>query len=80
MSSPSTTNLLTVVSDKIVRAFNRSGATRAVTLDISEAFDRFLHSRLLHKLFCLLLFFFYHNKIHPVTNYKAIKNKINKTR
>ena len=23
---------------------------------------------------------FYHNKIHPVTNYKAIKNKINKTR
>ena len=29
----------------------------------------------------LLIFFsFYHNKIHPVTNYKAIKNKINKTR
>ena len=23
---------------------------------------------------------FFHNKIHPVTNYKAIKNKINKTR
>ena len=29
----------------------------------------------------LLIFFsFYHNKIHPVTNYKDIKNKINKTR
>ena len=26
------------------------------------------------------LFFFYHNKIHPLTNYKAIKNKSNKTR
>ena len=25
-------------------------------------------------------FFFYHNKIHPLTNYKAIKNKSNKTR
>ena len=23
---------------------------------------------------------FYHNKIHPLTNYKTIKNKINKTR
>ena len=25
-------------------------------------------------------FFFYHNKIHSLTNYKAIKNKSNKTR
>ena len=58
MSSPSTIDLLTVVSDKIVRAFNRSGATPAVALDVSEAFDRFLHSRLLHKLFSLLFFFF----------------------
>ena len=39
-SSQSTANLLTVVSDRIVRAFNRSGATRAVALDISKAFDR----------------------------------------
>ena len=29
---------LTVVSDRIARAFNRSGAPRAVALDISEAF------------------------------------------
>ena len=28
----------------------------------------------------LLFSSFYHNKIHPVTNCKAIKNKINKTR
>ena len=39
-SSRSTADLLTVVSDRIARAFNRSGATLAVTLDISKAFDR----------------------------------------
>ena len=38
------------MSDRIARAFNRSGATRAVTLDISKAFDRFWHAGLLHKL------------------------------
>ena len=32
--------ILLVVSDRIARAFNRSGATRAVALDISKAFDR----------------------------------------
>ena len=49
-SSRSTADVLTVVSDKIARAFNRSGATRAVPLDISKAFDRFWHACLLHKL------------------------------
>ena len=39
-SSRSTADLLTVVSDRIARAFNRSGATQAVVLDISKAFDR----------------------------------------
>ena len=39
-SSRSTANLLTVVSDRIARAFNRLGATQAVALDISKAFDR----------------------------------------
>ena len=39
-SSRSTADLLTVVSDRITRAFNRSGATRAVARDISKAFDR----------------------------------------
>ena len=48
-SSRSTADLLTVVSDRIARAFNRSGATRAVALDISKAFDRVYHSGLLHK-------------------------------
>ena len=39
-SSRSTADLLTVVSDGIAWAFNRSGATQAVALDISKAFDR----------------------------------------
>ena len=49
-SSRSTANLLTFVSDRIARAFNRSGATRAVALDIFKAFDRVWHAGLLHKL------------------------------
>ena len=48
-SSGSTADLLTVVSDRIARAFNRSGATGAVALDISTAFDRVWHAGLLHK-------------------------------
>ena len=38
-SSRSTADLLTVFCDRIARAFNRSGATQAVALDISKAFD-----------------------------------------
>ena len=48
-SPRSTADLLTVVSDKIARAFNRSGATQSVVLDISKAFDRVWHAGLLHK-------------------------------
>ena len=39
-SSRSTANFLTVVSDRIARAFNKSGGTGAVALNISKAFDR----------------------------------------
>ena len=42
--------IFSVVSDRIGMAFNRSGATRAVALDISKAFDRVWHAGLLHKL------------------------------
>ena len=49
-SSWSTADFLTVVSDRIARASNRFGATRAVALDISKAFDRVFHAGLLHKL------------------------------
>ena len=48
-SPGSTADLLTVVSDRIARSFNRSGATRAVALDISKAFDRVWYTGL-HKL------------------------------
>ena len=40
-SSRSTADLLIVVSDKIAGAFNRSGATQAVALDIYKAFTDF---------------------------------------
>ena len=49
-SSRSTADLLTVVSDRIARSFNRSGATRAIALDISKTFNRVWHAGLLHKL------------------------------
>ena len=41
---------MTVVFDRIARAFNRPGATRALTLDISKTFNRVWHAVLLHKL------------------------------
>ena len=47
-SSQSTAYLLTVVSDTIARAFNRSGATRPVALDITKSFGRVCHAVLLH--------------------------------
>ena len=45
-----TADLLAVASDRIARAFNKSGATRAVALDIPKAFDRVWYVGLLHKL------------------------------
>ena len=38
------------ISDRNPRASNRSGATQAVALDISKAFDKGWHADLLHKL------------------------------
>ena len=46
-SSRSTAHLLTVVSDKTARAFNRSGATGVDSLDISKTFGRVWHAGLL---------------------------------
>ena len=54
-SSRSTADVLAVVSDRVARVFIRSGATRAVALDISRAFDRVWQAGLLHK----LKFFFF---------------------
>ena len=49
MDSWSTADLLTLVSDRIARAFNMSGSTQAVALDIPKAFDKIWHAGLLHK-------------------------------
>ena len=49
-SSRSTADFLTVVSDRIARAFNRSGATWAVSVDMSKGFNRVWHAGLLQKL------------------------------
>ena len=48
-SSRSAEDLLSVPSDRIARAFNRSVATLAVALD-KKAFDEIWHAGLLHKL------------------------------
>ena len=42
----------TVVSDRSARAFNSSGATQTVELDISKTLKRVWHAGLLHKLSC----------------------------
>ena len=55
-SSRSTAYLLAVVSDRIGRAFNKSGANRTVALDIWKAFDRVWHAGLLHKNLSLMEF------------------------
>ena len=49
-SSRPTAHLVSVVSDRIARAFNKSGATQAVALKIPKAFDIVWHAGLLHKL------------------------------
>ena len=49
-SSQSTADLPTVVSDRIARAFNMSGATAAVALDIYKTFKRVWYDGRLHKL------------------------------
>ena len=49
-SSRSTADLLAVISDRIARAFNRSGNTQDLALDISKAFDSVWYTGLLHKL------------------------------
>ena len=61
-------------------AFNRSGATRAVALDISKAFDRVWHAGLLHKLksygisgqiFGLISSFLYNRRLPVVLDGKS---------
>ena len=76
----STADLLTVVSDRIARAFNRSRATRAVARD--RAFDRVWHAGLLHKLksygisgqiFGLISFFLSNRRLRVVLDGKSLQ-------
>ena len=46
----SSADLLAVVSNRIVRVFDRSGATKAVAIDISKVFERVWHAGLFQKL------------------------------
>ena len=74
--------IFSVVSDRIARAFNRSGATRVVALDISKAFDRVWHAGLLHKLksygisgqiFGLISFFLSNRQLRVVLDGKSLQ-------
>ena len=49
-SSHSTAHLLTVLSERSLRDFYRSGSTQAVALDTSNDFDRVFHTGLFHEL------------------------------
>ena len=77
--SRSTADFLTLVSDRIARAFNRLGAAQAVLLDIFKAFDRFWHASLLHKrkfyeisaqIFCLISSFLSNKQVLMVLDEK----------
>ena len=70
---------MTVVSDRITRAFNRSWATPAVALDISKAFDRVWYAGFLYKLksygitgqiFGLILFFVSNRQLRVILDGK----------
>ena len=45
------------VSDRIAWAFHKSGATLAIVLGISKAFDKVWHDVLLHKRFGMMFYF-----------------------
>ena len=55
----SSSDLLSVVSDRTARAFNRCGATRALALDISTTFGRVWHVDLEFQVRYLVLFFLF---------------------
>ena len=79
LSKASGPDLLTVVSDRIAWAFNRSGASRAISLNISKALDRVWHAGL-HKvksygisgrIFSLISSFLSNRQLRVVLNDKS---------
>ena len=82
-SSQSTSDLLTVASDKIARAFDRSGDTLAVALDKSNDFYSLWHVGLLYKLnsygissqiFGLIPFFLNKRRLWVISDGKRISS------
>ena len=61
-SSRSTADLLIVLFDRIGGALNRSGATRAVALDMSKVFDRV----------CMVVFFTYFSLLEFQVRYLVL--------
>ena len=76
-SCRSTADLLTVVSDRIARAFNRSGATRAT--DLSKAFDCLPHDLLIAKLHAYGLDMASLKLLHSYLRKRRQRVKINNT-
>ena len=81
-SSGSITDLLTVLSYRMVRAFSKFRNTRAVTLNISKAFHMAWHAGLLHrpkscgisgKVFGLILSFLSNKWLQMVLNGKSLQ-------
>ena len=70
-SSRLTTDRLTVASDRIAGAFNRSGATRAVALHVSKAFDRIWHAGLSGLIFRLISSFLSNRQLQVILDGKS---------
>ena len=51
---------MAVVSDRVARAFNSSGATQAAALDISKGLERVWHAGLFHKVKDTVKAYFYY--------------------
>ena len=77
-SSRSTAHLLTVVFDRIARAFKRSGATPGVALDVSKALDKAFHKLTSYgvsgQIFGLISYFLSNRWLRVVLDGKSSQN------
>ena len=65
--------IFSVVADRIARAFNRSGATRAVALDISKAFHKLKSYGISGQIFSLISSFLSYRRLQVVPDGKSPK-------
>ena len=70
------------MSNRIARALNRSGATRAVALDMSKAVDRVWHAGIVHilksygisgQIFSLIFSFLSNRRLRVVLDGKSLQ-------